>query len=69
LAVITRKKDQKVKKQHGRGRSANIYLIVVDYSADTFPFGEAEVSGQQGVGVLHLDQVVSLGFMNIIIIL
>jgi hypothetical protein len=44
-----------------------IYLIVIDYSADTFPLGEPEVSGQQSVGVLHLDQVVSLGFKNIII--
>jgi len=36
------------------------HLIVIDYSADTFPLGEPEVSGQQSVGVLHLDQVVSL---------
>jgi hypothetical protein len=57
-----------VKKQHGKSRSANIYLIVVDYSADTFPLGKPEVSGQQSVGVLHLDQVVSLGFKIIIII-
>jgi hypothetical protein len=51
-----------------KSRSANIYLIIVDYSAHAFPLGKPEVSGQQGVGVLHLDQVVSLGWRKIIII-